>query len=392
MADALCRTSCPCCGTAANPEPICVTPPQPVFQGLVAATDDTRADASAPQEWLGCSSCGSAFLRKLQPLELVYGGFTAGSFGGVWDAHHALLAEFVLTHGGGGSVLEAGGGVGALAAAYRACGGTADWTILEPNPSPLLAGCTGSVEVQRGFFHPGTPLGGAQTLVFSHCLEHFYDLRAAVADLGARLPQGGTLFVSWPQTEDWLRRGVPGAINWEHTFHVPLAALVELHAEHGLALVARTDFRDHSHFLAFTAAPRRAPKWPSYAASEVRELTRSYWRSFSECAARVTLRLARAPAPHYLMPASLSSQVLLAHGLSSPHLAGLLDNNPAKRSRRLYGTPFFSALPKEAIPNGIATVVVIGSTFTAEIAASLRVMNPDVVVIDAASDEGTAGS
>jgi hypothetical protein len=388
------RSCCPVCDAPVSEgAAVCVTPALPVFQGLVDAGEGGPApesDVSAAQEWLACGACDAAYLLRVQPLSLVYGGQHAGSFGAVWDAHHAALARFVLAHARG-DVLEAGGGVGRLAAEYARAGGLARWRIVEANPSGALApGCDAArVSIEAGFFGPHTALRDARTLVFSHCLEHFYALGAAVRDVAARLPERGVSIVSWPLTDAWLPARVPGAINWEHAHHVPLGALVELHEAAGLRLLAREQFAEHSAFLAFekdaAAAPPRAPRWPARApGGGSAPAVAAYWAYFADAARRVSAALRDAPAPHFLMPASYCAQLLLAFGVTSPSgIAGLLDNAPAKLGRRLYGTRLVARRPADAIAQGDATVVVIGSLFTEEISAGLRALNPRVTILTA---------
>ena len=86
------------------------------------------------------------------------------------------------------------------------------------------------------------------------------------------------------------------------------------------------------------------------------------------------------------MPASYYSQSLLMHGLSSQHLAGLLDNAPAKQGKRLYGSALTVASVESSAAQLLAgTVVVHGGGHTAAILAGLAAANPRLTLLDAAA-------
>jgi hypothetical protein len=175
----------------------------PAFQGCVDASTGPDKDIVAELLWNSCQSCGTVYLAERFPLDVVYQSSHAGSFGSIWDNHHAALAQFVSRHGTPGSILEVGGGVGKLAAAFRNQGFSKPWTILEANPPPPDTQLLG-VTFEKGFFDITTNLAGHSTIVWSHCLEHVYCIGETVAAISSKLPVGGVHIVSWPQMDAWL--------------------------------------------------------------------------------------------------------------------------------------------------------------------------------------------
>ena len=180
------RLHCPCCNSVSSSwSNVATTPPLPAFLGCVSSNDQA-ADLLAEQSWVACTICGTVFLRELIEPEILYQGAHATSAGGIWDEHHREFAAFLAEHAStlDGSILEVGGGVGKLAASFRALGQATTWEIMAANP-PLEGSLLPGVSYFPGLFGPDTPARGHASIVFSHCLEHVFDLRGVVKNIAS---------------------------------------------------------------------------------------------------------------------------------------------------------------------------------------------------------------
>jgi hypothetical protein len=98
-------------------------------------------------------------------------------------------------------------------------------------------------------------------------------------------------------------------------------------------------------------------------------------------ATRLTAALASHDGEAFLMPASIYAQALLALSAPEHRFTALLDNSGAKQGLRLYGTDL-RVLAPAVLPRARNPAVVLnGGAHTAEIAADLRTIRPDVHVI-----------
>jgi hypothetical protein len=83
------------------------------------------------------------------------------------------------------------------------------------------------------------------------------------------------------------------------------------------------------------------------------------------------------------MPASVYAQALIASGLKAGTIAALIDNAAVKQGRRLYGTTLRVRSPQEALAAARRPLVVLnGGAHTAEMAAGLRAVRPDIGIAD----------
>lgn len=332
------RTSCAVCGSA-HMRPTGVRYPLPPYQGCVPQSLPHAVQERQTMAFDVCEACASAQIVTPLPPEIVYQGGHATGLGGSWTQHHAALSRFLQEHSTG-PILEFGGGAGTLARAYRTReqGPARPWTIVEPNP--VTSGeAVDDLSYEIGFFGPDSRIGSTTgTVLFCHCLEHLPSVRDAARHLAAQLAPGRRVVVAWPDLERWIEKGVPGAINWEHTFYCTISTLVAVFAREGFALAAHETFGPgHSHFLAFERDPSRVgtPLLPD--ADPQRTVARlgQYFDIFRRQAAALNVVLAGRP--YYLAPASIYAQALLSAGLA-PRCLGLVDNAAVKQGRVLYGT------------------------------------------------------
>jgi SAM-dependent methyltransferase len=319
---------------AADLEPVCELKRFPVHMGCVdqAPADDLFAD----MRWMQSASSGSLQLDPLVPLELVYLGAHNATIGGTWHAHHEAFARF-LRAAEPRAVLEFGGADGYLATTVAETVPGLDWTIIDPNPTVEERP---GLRVRRGLVEPGLALpDDVDVIVHSHFIEHVYEPRLLLASIVEGARPGTRMIFSAPSMLDQLRQGYANALNFEHTVFLRHEYVAYLLEATGFELLRTERFRDHSIFFdaVVRGAPDVAPEIPDVAA-ENRKLLTAFVDSMAADARDLAARAQAWPGPVYLFGAHVFAQFLLNAGLPEAGLAGVLDNNPAKHGRRLYGT------------------------------------------------------
>ena len=375
------RRACAVCGSD-HVTPTGVTFPLPAYQGCVPATLPDAVQIRPSMAFDVCADCGSAQVAAPLPPEIIYQGGHATGLGGAWTHHHRALAEFLKLHSAG-PILEFGGGAGALARTFRAAeaGPRRPWTIVEPNPVTNTGAPILDLDYQIGFFGPDSRVApGIGTVLFCHCLEHLPSVAEALRHLAGELATGTRIVVAWPDLESWVEKGVPGGINWEHTFYCTVETLTAVFAREGFRRVAHAEFGPgHSHFLAFErdpAVPAQAALAGDAAATERR--VRAYFETFRAQAAALNAALdGRA---YYLAPASIYAQALLSAGLS-PSCLGLVDNAAVKQGRVLYGTGLTVHAPSVLKPDDV--LVLNGGAHADEMARGFRELVPGLTILRA---------
>jgi hypothetical protein len=352
----------------------------PIFMGC--AEHPVREDLAADQTWDICRNTGVIQLQGLIPLEVLYKTeHHSGAVGQIWMNHHEAFAEF-LSKFQPESVLELGGAHGILSKNYQNID-KIHWTILEPNPSPV-EGC--DAHFIKGFFNKQFKSTETfQTVVHSHVFEHIYEPDEFMKLLANFISEGDKLIFSLPHLKAMLERKYTNGLNFEHTVFLTEPYIEYLLAKHGFRLLEKQYFmEDHSIFYAtirdFSVSPAELP--PGLYESN-KQLFLDYVQYQENLIAELNAVINNTERPVYLFGAHVFSQYLIEFGLETTKIVCLLDNDPDKHGKRLYGTNLVVQSPKILKDISQPLVILKAGVYNSEIReAILSDINDNVAFIE----------
>ena len=352
----------------------------PVFMGC---TDQPREkDLVADMSWHISPSSGMIQLNPLLPLEVVYAEeHGSGTVGVIWDQHHSAFADFVTKFTSIKSVLEIGGLHGHLA---KKCLAKKDlnWTVVEPNPripSDL------PVKVIKGFFDDKfTSEEKYDAVIHSHVLEHIYDPLAFMQHVSDFMKKDSLLLMSVPNLEVMLRNSYTNCLNFEHTYFAGQHYVHTLLDHFGYDLLEFNYFKeDHSVF--FCAKKVRASAQnisiPSYYRKELYEYNLMLFTGYLQHHIELASELNKAEEKVYLFGAHIFSQYLLNFGLDPKKVVSVLDNDPNKQGKRLYGTDLTVESPNILKDLERGTVVLKAGVYNEEVKRQITDINSNIKFI-----------
>ena len=336
----------------------------PVFMGCVnhSESDDIVAELT----WQINKDSGFIQLKKLIPLDILYQEqHDAGAVGKIWKEHHRKFSNF-LSKNKPSSVLEIGGAHGILSKEYKKYGDI-PWTILEPNPAPI-DGC--DAKFIKGFFDDKFSYDEyIDTVVHSHVFEHIYEPNQFMHHLASFIDEGNKLVFSLPNMQVMLERKYTNCINFEHTTFLTEPYVEYLLAKHGFKLLNKEYFMDdHSIFYAASRDSNVKPvELPSKLYEKNKILYSNYIKYHQVFISDINLKIDNIEAPIYLFGAHVFAQYLIVSGLNVCKIISLLDNDPAKQGKRLYGTSLMVQSPK-VLRNIMNPIVILkAGVYNAEI-------------------------
>lgn len=307
----------------------------PVFMGCL--DQPVEADIKEDMSWWISRGTGLVQLKNLLPLDVLYPeSHGAGAVGALWQKHHKAFSDFVNKMAPT-SVFEVGGAHGILEKEYQRHG-SVPWTILEPNPSPV-DGC--GARFIKGFFNETFSYDEPfDTLVHSHVFEHIYEPDQFMSHLAAFMKEGSNLVFSLPNMQVMLERKYTNCINFEHTVLLTEPYIEFLLAKHGFKLISKEYFMDdHSIFYASIRDSSVRPiELPSDLYKKNKMLYLDYVHHHETLVDELNNITKNLTVPVYLFGAHVFAQYLIAFGLDTSKIVCLLDNDPKKHGRRLYGT------------------------------------------------------
>lgn len=317
----------------------------PVFMGCVDHESDK--DLHANQSWSISSNNGIIQLNKLIPLNILYESeHDSGAVGNLWAEHHLKFSEFIHEQEPN-SVLEIGGAHGILSREYKKKK-TIEWTILEPNPSPVEGV---DAKYIKGFFDDKLIFDGEiDTIIHSHVFEHVYYPDEFIKHISNFLEEGQKLIFSIPNMEEMLKRKYTNCLNFEHTVFITEPYIEYLLSKHNFRQVAKKYFKDdHSIFYTYIKDIKtKTIELPTRLYEHNKKLYLDFLDYYKELIIDLNkiIKKVDPEQPIYLFGAHVFSQYLIEFGLNINCIICLLDNDINKQGKRLYGTNMMVKSPK----------------------------------------------
>lgn len=149
----------------------------------------------------------------------------------------------------------------------------------------------------------------------------------------------------------------------------------------GFEIIEQYWFSDYNVFI--SARKVENPKFPVIANEyeKNQKLFHTYMSNLDDDVKFIESRLNEMTGPKFIFGAHIFTQTLVSRGLNESMFLNVLDNDPTKQGRRLYGTSLKIESPEilRNLKNPI--VVVRAAQYTSEIVRGIRQINLKVIII-----------
>ena len=344
----------------------------PVYCGV--ADNTPPSDIFADMKWAISKGSGMVQLEELVPPELLYSKSHNASIGKTWERHHREFADFLYQYAGkDAGILEIGGGNGILNAFYNEKYAAKEWVIVDPTSVEVIKGCnaryvsamwTKELDLQAEHIE-------FNTLVHSHLMEHQYDLQAFMELNASKLTNGQRMIFTVPDLKEWVRRKYANALFFEHTYLITEDYIDIILPQYGFKVLNKCHFGDgHSLFYATEKQNMPSPK-ADINYHELYTLNRSLFIDavsyYTETTRKANEFIEKADTGVCLFGAHIFSQFLINSGLCVEKIKGILDNDPLKQGKRLYGTNLTVFSPKVLQEEKDPWLILYAGAYTQEI-------------------------
>ena len=361
-------------------EPLYTFESFPVLMGCTPRPQ--QDDLLQDMDWYISKGSGLIQLKKLIPLDILYAdAHGSGAIGKVWENHHLEFAKFIHNYKPK-TVLEIGGAHGILAYNYFQLDPII-WTILEPKPTPISEN---KAKYIVGFLDENFKSDETyDAIVHSHVLEHLYDPLELIKLISQITESGKHLIFSLPNLKEMISRKYTNALNFEHTIFLTEPYIDFMLSKNGFEIIEKKYFlQDHSIFYA--AIRSSAAKLIPLDGAELYKTNKkifleyvNFYKSLIQDISKVIEELDR---PTFLFGAHVFSQALISFGLNPKSLVYILDNDPSKQGKRLYGTNLVVQSPKIIGKVNRPVVILRAAAYDQEIKDQiLNTINKDTIFI-----------
>lgn len=311
----------------------------PVYMG-VSNNENVTDDMFADMIWMVCKACGCIQLKNLIDLSIIYHKGHNSAYGKTWEKHHKQFANFINRYCGN-SILEIGGGNLKLAEFVADLNQDLKFTVFDTN-------CNKShkqniITKEEFFDYNNYKLEySIDTIVHSHVLEHLYNPMEYISTFYSLLKYGQKMIMSVPLLDNMVRANFTNSLNFEHTYMLSESLLSFILNNAGFKIIDKKLFNPFNMFIVCEKV------FNSIKNKLINNYERNlnlffnfikFHKEFIEEVNKVDNNL-------YVFGGHIFTQYLFAFGLDPKKCICVLDNDPNKIDKRLYGTNLFIKSPK----------------------------------------------
>nr|WP_232364897.1 hypothetical protein [Campylobacter aviculae] len=192
------------------------------------------------------------------------------------------------------------------------------------------------------------------------------------------------MIFSLPNMKKWLENKFTNCLNFEHTIFLTENVLEFLLQKHRFRILEKQYFKEHSIFYHVckdeSIDTLRVVLKNEY--DENKKLFLDMKKYYHEKIFSLNQILETTNKKIYLFGAHLFSQYLIYNGLKNDKIISILDNNPNKQEKRLYGTNFKVKSPKILKEQDDSLVILNAGVYNDEIRKDIESINNKIEIVE----------
>lgn len=296
-----------------------------------------------------------SFLPYVDP-KLIYISQHNSSIGKTWQDHNHQFAKHVLDKEKE-YVVDIGGGTGNIYKNYVALNPNVQWKIIDLNPCDTE---NSNLSIVKGLYDPKY-IKENDTVITSHFIEHLANIREFLTDLRSKNPKYHIF--SLPNFKEYSKSNYSATIMFEHPHYLTEEYLDYILSSTGWEVVDKQYYKKHSIF--FTTRPSEAKELDVKLNCSLEIMSfLNYIKSKAE-----SLKDKK----FYVFGAHFTYYYLLNMGIKEEQIIAVVDNDPLKQNKRMYGTNT-KVISFQEVPEGSDVLVEMGP-YNEEIKSSIKNVN-----------------
>lgn len=283
------------------------------------------------------------FLPYIDPLD-IYISQHNNCIGDTWKKHNEEFTKLILQYENS-FIVEIAGGSGLVFSLYSKINPNFNsWKVIDINPSDLYI--HPKVEKIKGLFE-SSQINENDVVISSHFVEHIFDLEKFLLDLKERNPKYHIF--SLPNFKEFSKQNFPSTIMFEHPNYLPEEYLDYILHKNNWDIIDKIYYKDHSIF--YVTQPTQSQIVPTVfnIKSDIINLIDFYKKRIKDIKDE----------KFYVFGAHFTYYYLINLGINPDQIIAVIDNDPYKQNKRMYGTHTRVISPNE-IPKDSKVFVEMG--------------------------------
>jgi 2-polyprenyl-3-methyl-5-hydroxy-6-metoxy-1,4-benzoquinol methylase len=333
-----------------------------------------------------CPITGFIQLKKIPSMEDIYITSHNTSYGGIWDKLFDNCVSFIhdsISDISNIQLLEIGGG--SLKLASKLLQSNLDikkYTVYEKNLSCIYT-TDSRIELINEYFLNTTQINdNINIVIHSHVLEHVWNPVDFIESISKQMKNNAYHCFIVPNLQETFNNKYTNALNFEHSFFITEPFIDTILHNNNFDIIKKEYYLDHSILYMTKYVEKQIVHKPfPNMFDEYHNMAMSFYDYHKEMISNINTTIASFDGEIYLFGAHIFSQFLIAFGLDTSRIKGILDNSTEKNNKKLYGTDLCVYFPDVIEPIDKVCVILKVASYHNEIKEQLIKINPNVNII-----------
>jgi hypothetical protein len=322
-----------------------------------------------------CEKCGEVSIKDLLDLNTIYqNNHNINIVGDIWRNHYIQFSNFIQPDLNNKNILEISDPSAKIA---KLSSNFKSWEIIEPNPENIKVE---NVKFTKGFFDNNFATEKKDIIIHSHLLEHIYDPLSFFDKCSKILNDDGLMIFSIPDMQFLLDSGFSPSniLHFEHTYFINKSVVEYFASKSGFEIIDYIHYKNHSIFFKL----KKTNKITTYNLnlSIIDTFKKNFKYHISNIKA-INNFLDNNNLEFYLFGAHVSSQFYISNGLNISKIINIIDNDPSKNNKYLFGTSLQVKNSEFLIDKKCAIICSHTGIYFDEIVSKLLSLNSKIIVI-----------
>jgi hypothetical protein len=334
-----------------------------------------------------CPSTGFIQLKKTPSMEDIYITSHNTSYGVIWDKLFDNFVSFIydsISDISNIQLLEIGGGY--LKLASKLLQSNLDikkYTVYEKNMSCAHTIIDTRINLINEYFLNTTQINDPIDIVIhSHVLEHVWNPVEFIESISKQMKNNTYHCFIVPNLQETFNNKYTNALNFEHSFFITEPFIDTILHNNNFEIIKKNYYLDHSILYMTKYVNKEIVHKPfPNMFDEYHNMAISFYDYHKELISTINKTTASFDGEIYLFGAHIFSQFLIAFGLDTSKIKGILDNSKEKNNKKLYGTDLCVYFPDVIDSMKNVCVILKVASYHNEIKEQLIKINPNVIII-----------
>lgn len=330
-----------------------------------------------------CKKTGIIQIKNAPALNDIYISPHNSSYGKVWYNLFEMFAKILFKYiNKSVNILEIGGGALLLASKILKNNNINKYTVYEKNIT-LKHSDDNRINIVDEYFTNNTKINEKYDFyIHSHVLEHVWNPREIIESIGTNINTNSYHCFIVPHLKETFSKKYTNALDFEHNFFITEDYIDIILHNNNFEIIEKSFYLDHSIIYITKKIENKNLILKSFPNlyKENKNIALDFYNYHIELIDKLNTQINEFNGDLYLFGGTGFSIYLIMFGLKTDNIVYILDNDPEKENKKVYGTNFIVKNPQIIKDKKNVAVIVKAASYQQEIEEQLYKINKDVVI------------